>query len=101
MIATHSPVVLQEVPKSCVTIVDRSGDQFKFDPPDLETYGENVGTLTREAFNLEVLESGFHRRIKEELQLGSYDRLLDRFGNQIGAEGRALARVLSAKSRQS
>lgn len=100
LIATHSPVVLQEVPRKCVTIVDRSGSSFRFYRPSLETYGENVGTLTREVFNLEVLDSGFHRRIKSELEIIGYDQLLEKFGQQIGGEGRALARVLDTKRRQ-
>lgn len=97
IVATHSPVVLQEVPATCVTLVDRSGNEFSFNRPQVETYGENVGTLTREVFNLEVLESGFQRRIAKELEVRSYEELLHLFGHQIGAEGRALARVLSSK----
>ncbi|MBY5400953.1 AAA family ATPase [Rhizobium leguminosarum] len=101
LVATHSPVVLQEVPMSCVTIVDRSGDRFAFEPPVSETYGENVGTLTREVFNLEVLRSGFHRRIEEELDKGDYEELIEKFSGQIGAEGRALARVINARKSKS
>jgi hypothetical protein len=33
--------------------------------PEIETFGENVGTLTSEVFGLEVTNSGFHRMIAE------------------------------------
>jgi predicted ATP-dependent endonuclease of OLD family len=65
IIATHSPVVLQETPHSCVWKIHRVGDQRTAAQPGLETFGENVGTLTREAFGLEITRSGFHRRVAE------------------------------------
>jgi len=92
IIATHSPVVLQEVPSSCVTIIDRVHSNFNFYRPDLETFAENVGTLTRETFKLEVNNSGFHKMIIEYLQDHTYESLIDEFEDQIGAEGKALAR---------
>ncbi|WP_298325781.1 AAA family ATPase [Asticcacaulis sp.] len=100
LIATHSPVVLQEVPTSCVTILNRSGSEYSFLRPDLETYGENVGTLTREVFSLEVLESGFHAQLKKSVSELGYEGLLREFNGQIGSEGRALARLLNTTLQQ-
>lgn len=97
LIATHSPVVLQEVPKSCVTVVDRVLSEFRFDRPELETFGENVGVLTREVFRLEATESGFHKMITEHLvnKNNNYSTLMSEFNDQIGSEGRAIARSIS------
>jgi AAA domain, putative AbiEii toxin, Type IV TA system len=47
IIATHSPVILQEVPKSCVWMLRRAGDISIAERPTVETFGENVGVLTR------------------------------------------------------
>lgn len=63
--ATHSPVVLQEVPKSCVYKIGRSGSRAQGRRPRIETYGENVGVLTHEIFGLEVMRSGFYAEIKK------------------------------------
>ncbi|WP_204797098.1 AAA family ATPase [Aeromonas veronii] len=68
IIATHSPVVLQEVPKSCVSILRRTRLVSNVDRPRSETFAENVGVLTREIFGLEVSKSGFH-----DLLSGSVD----------------------------
>lgn len=92
LIATHSPVVLQEVPASCVTIVDRVRSKFGFYKPEIETFAENVGTLTREVFKLEVQDSGFHKMIVDHLADNDYESLLEVFDDQIGMEGRAIAR---------
>jgi predicted ATPase len=96
IVATHSPVVLQEVPKSCVWLLSRSRLVNRADRPEIETFGENVGVLTREVFGLEVIHSGFLALIDEAVKAheGSYEAVLDHFGNQLGAEGRAIARGL-------
>ncbi|MEV6653908.1 ATP-binding protein [Streptomyces sp. NPDC051219] len=96
LIGTHSPVVLQEVPRSCVWKVSR-WDRHPPQRPDLETYGENVGVLTHEIFGLEVRESGFHAEIAKAVdELGSYEQVLDRFRGQLGGEAKGLVRILLA-----
>jgi predicted ATPase len=94
LIATHSPVVLQECPRSCVSVVRRSGREMLADRPAIETFGENVGVLTREAFGLEVTQSGFHQLLTESAETLDYDGVLAEFDQQIGAEGRAIVRSL-------
>jgi predicted ATP-dependent endonuclease of OLD family len=95
IVATHSPVVLQEVPRSCVWKLNRAGREARADRPDIETFGENVGVLTREVFGLEVTQTGFHKLIAERSVGRSYEEVLDLFSQQLGAEGRGLARALS------
>ncbi|MGW4937063.1 AAA family ATPase [Streptomyces sp. NPDC004166] len=94
LIGTHSPVVLQEVPRSCVWKVSPWGRRPP-ERPAIETYGENVGVLTHEIFGLEVRQSGFHAEIARAVdQLGSYEQVLDRFGGQLGGEAKGLVRIL-------
>ena len=97
IIATHSPVVLQEVPKFCITIIERVGSQYSLFKPEQETYGENIGTLTREVFRLEVETSGFYKTIREFLNKEEdFDKLMDHFDGNIGSAGRAIARSIIA-----
>lgn len=97
IMATHSPVVLQEVPKSCVTIVHREGSLISFRRPSIETFGESIGTLTREVFRLETERTGFRNLIgKLVRRFRSYDALLEAFDNNLGSEARAVALVLAA-----
>lgn len=99
IIATHSPVVLQEVPRSCVWYMFRSGHDVWADRPERETFAENVGVLTRDVFGLEVNKSGFHQLIENAAKStdGTFDAILERFGSQLGGEGMALARAMSLK----
>lgn len=91
IIATHSPVVLQEIPRSCVWKITRSGLASASERPEIETFGENVGLLTREVFGLEVAKSGFNALLVSEAErANSYDQVLVAFANQLGFEGRAI-----------
>ncbi|WP_374611972.1 ATP-dependent endonuclease [Sphingorhabdus sp.] len=95
ILATHSPVVVQEVPASCVTLLFRAGDAVTVERPEIETFAENLGALTREIFRVEVTESGHHALINEAAQAAeSLDDVLGAFNYQLGAEGRALARAI-------
>ncbi|CDZ55361.1 AAA family ATPase [Neorhizobium galegae] len=93
--ATHSPVVLQEAPSSCVWKLTRSGYDLRAERPENETFGENVGTLTREVFGLEVTKSGFHDLLDKAVrQYPDYDAIISDFGDQLGAEARSILRSL-------
>lgn len=96
IVATHSPVVLQEVPKSCAWKLRRSGRQAGAERPTIETFGENVGILTREVFGLEVTRTGFHRLLASTISDSNlnYDQVLAQFDGQLGAEAKAIVRAL-------
>lgn len=91
IIATHSPVVLQEIPKSCVWKIYRVGKEVSGKRPVIETFGENVGVLTSEVFSLEVERSGFVALLAKSVDSGrSYNQILSDYSNQLGFEGRAI-----------
>ncbi|PZX11308.1 putative AbiEii toxin of type IV toxin-antitoxin system [Palleronia aestuarii] len=64
LVATHSPVVVQEALASQVAIL-ASREPMIVKSPSIETYGENVGALSREVF-------GFYPTV------GDYRNVLDR-----------------------
>jgi ABC-type multidrug transport system ATPase subunit len=95
IVATHSPVVLQEVPSECVWIMTRSGKETSADRPEIETFGENVGTLTHEVFGLEVTSSGFYNLLSEAAAASDdYQEAISVFDRMIGGEGRAILRAM-------
>lgn len=98
--ATHSPVVLQEVPKSCVYKISRNSSRGRARRPRIETYGENVGVLTHEIFGLEVMKSGFYAEIGKAVDVfDTYEEVLDYFTGQLGDEAKGLVRILLADKR--
>lgn len=95
VIATHSPVVLQEVPRNCVTIMNRSNFSVELSRPKIQTFGENVGTLTREVFGLENHNSGYHSLLKAAVdKFDTFEDVSRYFNKQLGAEAKTIVRTL-------
>lgn len=101
VIATHSPVILQEVPRKSVWVISREGDEFGADRPAIETFGESVSTLTKEIFNLRTKKSGFYTLIDEVVRkkfhdnsnLGLnqlFDLVIEEFGGEVGDEAQSI-----------
>ena len=98
IISTHSPVVLQEVPRSCAWKLRRSRDVSVVERPTIETFGEGVGLLTREVFGLEVTRSGYHQLLRDAVNNGfSFEGVQDRFDGQLGMESQAIVQALIAE----
>lgn len=101
IIATHSPVIVQEVPKECVWILRRTGEELVAERPEIETFGENLGVLTSEIFGYEVTNSGFHSMIQNFVEkYPNYKRALRAFDGQLGDEGKMILRSLMYEKQQ-
>lgn len=116
VVSTHSPVVLQEVPRCCVWALEKHGDHLKAERPSIQTFGATIGSLTNEVFRLEVTDSGFHKLLREAVrQLGEnkkteksnlgiyvddYEKITNEFDGQLGDEADILLRTLLALRRK-
>lgn len=100
IISTHSPVVLQEVPQSCIWALRRSKEKLIAERLEMQTFGASIGALTNEIFKLEVTNSGFHKLISEAVVKSAgcddYDSLSSEFDDQLGNEAAMLLRTLLA-----
>lgn len=77
IIATHSPIILQETPSDCVHIIERDDKYIRFTKPNIETLASNTDIITNEVFGHEVIKTGFYNLLKEDkiiLEL-PYERL--------------------------
>lgn len=50
IVATHSPIVVQELPKQTVNIIEKYGDSIIVRKPNIESFGETLGVLINEIF---------------------------------------------------
>jgi energy-coupling factor transporter ATP-binding protein EcfA2 len=62
IVATHSPILLQQVPRRFVRVMRRRGAKTTIGLPPLETFGEDLGELTRRVLDLAEPEIDFHVR---------------------------------------
>src|SRR5699024_784178 len=100
IVATHSPVVLQEVPRSCALKITGRDDLKTATRPRVETFGEDIGALTHEVFELEVEDSGFYRTLRElASRFDNFDDALRELDGQLGISGRSALRYLIALER--
>ncbi|KIP51697.1 hypothetical protein SD72_13880 [Leucobacter komagatae] len=97
IVATHSPVVLQEVPRTNVKKLLRGRKGLQASAPSIETFGEDTGALTYDVFGLEVSESGFYKTLNElASRFESFDEALEELGGHLGVMGRSVLRSLIA-----
>lgn len=99
IISTHSPVVLQEVPSSCVWTLRRTNTTLTAERLDVETFGSSISALTSEVFGLEVTDSGFHGLIRDAVfnnKHENYEDIVERFSGQLGSEALSIIRSLIA-----
>jgi hypothetical protein len=91
--------MLQEIPASCVWMMFRDGSNVHYERPQIETFAENVGSLTREVFRIEVTDSGYHTLLRTAVaESRSLEAVFSGFSDQIGSEGRAITRALWRRS---
>ena len=94
IIATHSPVIVQEVPRRCVWKIRGHGKYRKFEHPEIETFGENLGEITTEIFGYDVGSTGFHTILKNVAdRKNSYEKALNEFQGELGKEAKSILRA--------
>lgn len=80
IIATHSPILLQQVPRRYVRLMKRHGTKTTIVLPPLETFGEELGELTRRILDLAEPEIDFHALIDKLVSDGrSADEISEMF----------------------
>lgn len=99
IVATHSPVVLQEVPAKCAWKVWSVGAESDVDKPSIETFGENLGVLSREVFGIEMDKSGYHAVLRSAADAHTdYSAALASLGGEIGEEAKLILRSMIRRS---
>ncbi|WP_353098431.1 ATP-binding protein [Stenotrophomonas lactitubi] len=103
IVATHSPVVLQETMARHVRVVRRVGEELHIKQPKLETFGENIGILIYDTFGLTASSSDFHRALDQLADgLSSVEEIDPIFAPGLSSQARAyvLARLAAGKEKQ-
>ena len=99
VIATHSPVVLQETLARHVHIVRRTGSDFRILKSQRETFGENVGILTYDAFGLTGDATDFHEILDVLVEIcDDVSEISELFNTRLS--GQALSYVMAGLARK-
>ncbi|RAI71110.1 AAA family ATPase [Pseudomonas fluorescens] len=90
IVATHSPVVVQETLGEDVKVIKRHGSYCFVEGVSSETFGENIGLITSEVFGLNPEATDYHRVL---------DKLVDRIDDQKDIEEFFLQGQMSHQAR--
>ncbi len=99
VIATHSPVVLQEALGKNVSVLRKNGDRTQASPLPLESFGESVGILTTEVFSLNFETADHQKALRSLVESGlDFDQVNALFRpHGLSSQAAALVRTLTRK----
>jgi len=89
IVATHSPVVLQELPSRYVRVLRRIGNRATMEEPDIETFGEAIGNITQHVFNLDDGSTDWHATLKTLTRDKSLKEIEELFDGKLGFAARS------------
>lgn len=100
IIATHSPLVVQETPAQHVRIVERESGVTSIRSPELETFGEDIGEISREVFRLKAPVGDYPdvlASLADELPIEAIEAL---FPRGLSRQARAMVMARQARRRR-
>lgn len=101
VVATHSPMVAQETMARDVYHVSRIDASFALRRPKRETFGEDTGLLTYDAFGLKPSSHDFHDVLDELVErLGDFDEIDRLFRPGLSDQARAYVLMRLARREQ-
>ncbi|SHG01653.1 AbiJ-related protein [Flavobacterium defluvii] len=78
IIGTHSPLIIQELLSKNVYVMERNGNTPDIRRIGIESFGENLNTLTDDVFGNREIQKQYKRIIDEQIENGKkYDEILD------------------------
>lgn len=92
IIATHNPLVLQELQTSCVKVTNKENNKYvirSLSDFDVKSFGENVNVLNNMIFGIDIQNTGYYQYLTSKNQIElieNYDFLME----NLGSEGRVL-----------
>ncbi|MBO9706699.1 MAG: AAA family ATPase [Caulobacter sp.] len=98
IIATHSPFVVQETPARYVRVVTRYVNRTAVESPRTETFGEDIGTVSREVFRLDSRRGEFVSILQDLASRYSLESLENLFEGGMSSQARALVIAIQARA---
>lgn len=89
VVATHSPVVIQEIPAKRVLVFERKQNVTVANPLLLESFGESVAELTKHVFETIEVENVYRRTLKKLARDESAKEIMARFDHGLSLSAQA------------
>ncbi|MGG7035708.1 MAG: AAA family ATPase [Flavobacterium sp.] len=83
ILATHSPIILQEIPARYVYVFERQGNVPMVYNLGFESFGENIDVLTEKVFKTMEVEDNYKSVLKNLSKEYPYKKVLSLFENKL------------------
>ncbi|QSB51116.1 AAA family ATPase [Leuconostoc falkenbergense] len=91
IMTTHSPIVLQEIPKDHVFKILDFVDDKSIVHPTLESFGSNLSEINDEIFGVNVRDTGFYSVLKE---LATENKIEQLDNNMLGTDAKLYVNII-------
>lgn len=89
VIATHSPVVIQEIPSHRVVVFTRSDGVTQAEPLQMESFGESIAELTEHVFKTQEAQSLYRSVLDRIAGSMSLEAALELFANRLSMNAKS------------
>ncbi len=83
ILATHSPIILQEIPSKFVRVLEREGNITSTRNLDIESFGENLSTLTSDVFDTIEIKGTYKQFFKGISSKLTYEEAMELFDGKL------------------
>lgn len=94
IVATHSPIIIQEVPSMNVVLFDRIGNTPYIRELPIETFGENLSVITECIFNTVDVKETYKDNLESLASLYDYSAVNQMFNDKLSLNSRIYLRGL-------
>jgi ABC-type Na+ transport system ATPase subunit NatA len=98
IMATHSPIILQELTSDYIRVFEREGSIPIVSKPQIECFGENVSKIIDDIFRVKDEESGYRSILKSLARDMSYDDILNRFEGKLSLNARVYLKNIMSRN---
>lgn len=95
IIATHSPLVLQELPSNNIIVLERDKNVLNVRPPVIECFGASVSNIIDDTFDVRSNESSYKTILKNALEYMSEEQVLQFFDNELSLNAMIYLRTIA------
>jgi hypothetical protein len=81
-------------------VLRRVGDQSRVDKPTIETFGENIGVITSDVFNLDDGSTDWHSTLQSLAQELSLKEIEDLFQHRLGFAAKSYVESLREEGKE-
>ena len=83
VLATHSPIILQEIPSKNVMVFERFGNTPNVRNLSIESFGENLSTITKDVFETVNTTQNYKFILKNLSDKKTFDEVSEIFDNRL------------------